>query len=466
MIKPFVIKTARPHRLMVVSLLALSVGLSGCAGGLFNFNKDKEKAVASQGERISIIQFDQKLETSEALKDLEFFLPEAQTVSSWLLPGGNAEQSIEHVKAAEAFRIAWKTKIGEGSGRKTQVTAPPVAADGRIFTLDGEARVRATDALSGKQLWVVDLNPKAKHDKNALGGGLAVANGKLFVGSGFRFVAALDVASGTVLWRKPTNAPVHAAPTADDQRVFATDVDNQIVAYDQNTGEMAWNYQAIIEPARILKASTPAISGDLIIAPFSSGELVGIRRANGTPVWSDALSRTSRTNALSEIRDIAGRPVAFRGDVYAASHSGVFSAVDLRTGNRRWELPVESVNTPWVAGDVVYITSIQGELVAVNRDNGQVYWIRNLNEGYGKTKGGIAFGIGAKRKVYPVWTGPILASNRLIMLNSDGEAVTLDPKKGTIQTKLNLGSAAYIAPIAVGDMIYIVTNDGHLVAIR
>ena len=92
---------------------------------------------------------------------------------------------------------------------------------------------------------------------------------------------------------------------------------NQIIAFNTQTGQQEWSYRGIVEPARILRASSPAVSGDTVIAPFSSGEVVALRASNGQPVWNQVLSRTSRTSALSEIRDIAGRPVISRGFVYA-----------------------------------------------------------------------------------------------------------------------------------------------------
>src|SRR5690606_22381370 len=121
---------------------------------------------------------------------------------------------------------------------------------------------------------------------------------------------------------------------------------------------------------------------------------------------------------LSEVRDIAGRPVISRGMVYGVSHSGVLSALDLRSGQPKWQLPVTGVNAPLPVGDVVYVVSKSGQLIVVNRDTGQVYWTRDLNEGRARKEGGI-FGF-FDRTVRPAWSGPILASNRLVMVNSFG----------------------------------------------
>jgi outer membrane protein assembly factor BamB len=370
---------------------------------------------------------------------------------------------MEHVQAAPEFRVLWSRSIGDGSGRTTEVEAPPVAVDGKIFTLDGKARVTATDDKTGQRAWQTDLTPKKGRDREAFGGGLAVSEGKVFLTSGYRFVAALDAATGKLLWQKPVTSPIHGAPTVSAGRVFAIDVDNQIMAWDVNTGEVSWTYQALVEPARILRASSPAIDGDAVVAPFSSGELVALRAANGNPLWNEVLSRTSRTSALSEIRDIAGRPVIYKGEVYAASHSGVFSAVDLRTGEKRWDLPVASINSPWPAGDVVYLADKAGEVMAVNRDNGQVYWIQDLNKNRARKEGGFAH-VG-RHVVHPVWTGPLLASNRLVLVNDWGEVVALDAKTGEEVKHLHLKQAGFITPMAVDGMIFLLTDKAELIAI-
>jgi outer membrane protein assembly factor BamB len=192
--------------------------------------------------------------------------------------------------------------------------------------------------------------------------------------------------------------------------------------------------------------------------------VVALRATNGQPVWNQVLSRTSRTSALSEIRDIAGRPVISRGFVYAVSHSGVLQAMDIRTGQPKWTLPVAGVNAPLPVGDVVYVVSKTGELTVVNRDSGAVYWTRDLNEGRVRQEGGFMGFF--DRTVRPEWSGPVLASNRLVLVNSDGEAVAFDPKTGALTATLNLGAPAYIAPAAYNGALYVLTNDGELVSIR
>lgn len=450
--------------------LAASVAVSGCSTvnrlNPFKGDDDGPQETAAEGERIAIVAADQTLEVAEALKGADFFLPTPETVTSWPLPGGTPEQSVAHADAGGALSIAWKRGFGEGSSRGVHVTAPPVAANGKIYVMDAQATVSAFDAQSGSKLWSVDLRPDSKRDKEAFGGGLAVADGKLYVTSGYRFAAQVDADTGAIVWRTATEQPIHAAPTVSGGRVFAVSVDNTLQTFDAATGAAGWTYQALTESARILAASSPAIAGDTVVASFGSGELVALRAANGNDLWSEALSRANRNNALSEIRDIPGRPVVYQGDVFAVSHSGVFAATDLRTGQARWSLPVTGITTPWPAGDVVYVVSKAGEVICAARETGQIYWIQDLGKGREKSGGGF-MGVGRKNfTTKPIWSSPVLASNRLIVAGSTGELVALNPKTGAVEKTVNLGSATLIGPIAVNGSIYVATDEAQLIALR
>lgn len=460
----------RASRFLLVGLFAATTAACSTLSAINPFDKgdsnaSREGAAApEERKRIPLLALDQQLVVADALKGVGFYLPPPTTITESPLPGGNPEQAVEHSAAAPAFQVAWRRKIGQGSKKAIHITAPPVIGAGRVYTLDAEAGVGAFDAQTGAPIWRVDLNPHIRRDRTGFGGGVAYADGKVYVASGFRFVAALDAATGAELWRTPVNAEIHSAPTVALGRLYVVNINDQLQAFDLATGKLSWQYQALIEPARILKASSPAVSGDTVVAAFASGELTALRAANGTDLWSNSLTRANRNNALSELRDIAGRPVIYRGDVFAASHSGVFAAIDFRTGVARWQLPVVSIDSPWPAGDVVYIVSKAGEVVCVSRTNGQVYWIRDLNEGRAQTK--ISKVLGRETVTREYWTGVVLASNRLISVSDKGRAVAMDPKTGAVQTFLKIGGTATIAPVAAGGLLYVLTDEGELVAIR
>ena len=456
---------------ILAALLIAALGASSCStvSKLNPFDK-KDKGpseLAGEGQRISIIPADQRLEPAEALKGIDFSLPAAERIGAWPLPGGTPEQSVGSVDAGANLSVAWRKGFGQGQKRGRYVTAPPVAADGKVFVMDADGRVAALDARSGAQVWRTATNPgDNKRDKLAFGGGVAYADGKLYVSSGYREVLQMDAKTGAIGWRTRTSESIHGAPTVFGGRVFTVALDNTLLTFDAATGAASWTYQALAESARILSASSPAVSGETVVAAFGSGELVALRTSNGNDLWNEALSRASRTSALSEIRDIPGRPVIYQGDVFAVSHSGVFAATDLRTGQARWTLPVVGVTAPLPAGDVVYVVSKTGEVICASRENGQIYWVRNLNEGFkSKRKGGV-FGLGGQKQTRPIWSGPLLAGERLLIVGQTGQLVALNAKTGEIQKRVELKGRSILSPIAMDDTVYVVTEEADLIAIR
>jgi outer membrane protein assembly factor BamB len=459
--------TSRTRQVFLVA--AAAAALAGCStvSRLNPFKGSGPPKEVAEGQRINIVSENEVLAVSESLKGVGFALPAPAPVAEWPLPGGTLEQSVENVAAGANLSVAWRHGIGEETNRAVHITAPPIAAAGKIFTMDAEAGVEAHDARSGAEVWHVNLRPSDnRRDREAFGGGLAFADGKLYVTSGYRFVAAVDAASGKLLWRTRTDEPIHAAPTVADNRVMAVALDNSLLTFDAASGAAGWTYQALSEPARILAASSPAVSGDTVVASFGSGELVALRITNGNDLWDEALSRASPTSSLSEIRDIPGRPVIYRGDVFAVSHSGVFSATDLRTGQARWSLPVVGITTPLPAGDVVYVVTKDGRLVCASRDNGQVFWIRDLNAGFKPHREGGFLHIGSHVVPKPIWSSPLLADNRLLLAGTSGELVAVNAKTGEIEKRVKLGAPVLLGPIAAGDTVYVVTDTAQLIALR
>lgn len=455
--------TLRRNARVIAAIVLVAVFAVGGCGTMRNPFRRAAAPRTEAGQRISLLELSEQLKVSETLKGQDFFLPPPQPQASWPLPGGSPEQSVEHVAAAPDFQIAWRRNFGLRSGRRADVMAPPVVADDKVFVMDAAATLSAHDARSGSPLWRVNLKPKGKHaDRDGFGGGIAFDGGKLYVSSGFRLVAEVNARDGHVDWLTRTDAPIHDAPTVSDGRVYVVDVDDELLTFNAASGAPDWTYQALTEPARMLVASSPAVANDTIVASFASGELVALRSDNGTELWNQPLSHTTRTNALSEIRDISGRPVIYKGDVFAVSHADVMADTDLRTGQVRWSLPISATTTPWPAGDVVFVVDQSGEVICAARDSGQLYWITDLNAPPPATKRHKK----ASKRIRAVWSSPILASGRLITVSDKGEAVALNPKTGVIEKRLKIGDDVLLSPIAAGGLIYIATQKADLIAIR
>jgi outer membrane protein assembly factor BamB len=439
--------------------LSAALALSGC--GSFGFDSfdswfGEPEAPPLPGERIAILALDQSLEADPKLADLPVRLPRPYANDAWVQAGGVPSHANHHLAAgsAEALQAAWTTSIGTGSDDEHQLTAEPLIVGGRIYTLDVESVVSAFDAADGDRIWRTELMPD--EEDGAFGGGLAHADGKIYVSTGFAQVVALNAENGEEIWRVGLGGPMRAAPAVNGDRVFAITIDNQLHAVDANTGEKLWAHSGITEVASLFGGASPATAGGIVVVPYSSGELFALRVENGRPVWSDSLSNIRRIDAVSALADIRGMPVIDRGLVYAVSHSGRMVAIDQRTGSRAWDREIGGTQTPWVAGDFIYVLSNESKLYCLTRDGGRVRWVQTLQrfENEEESKGLIQ------------WTGPVLIGDRLVVAGSHGEAMSVSPYTGELLGRMELPDPVSIAPAVADETLYILTDGGELMALR
>ena len=445
------------HRLKALCLTLAAVaalGLSGCS--MLDSMTSSTPKPKLPGKRLSVMELETKLTVDPDLKDEAMVLPLANANTEWTQPGGNSGNSMQHLEAPGKLEKLWSIDAGSGSGGAARLIASPIVAEGKVFVLDAEAHVRAFDAKSGKKLWTVDLTPEDQDSEKARGGGVAYENGNLFVATGFGLMYGLDAASGKILWTTNGIVPFRASPTASNGRVYAITSDNQMICFDQKTGEILWRHRGITEAAGILAATSPAVVGSIVIAPYSSGELFALRAENGTILWSDSLTRTGNLTSLSELNDIAGRPVIDSDRVFAISHSGRFVSIDLRTGERVWTRDVPGVQTPWLAGENIFLVTTEQEVVGMSRRDGRIHWLTKLMRWEDETD-----------KTDPVeWSGPLLISEKLLLVSTTGEAVTLSAQTGEVLSTFDLPGSSLIAPIEADGIVYILTDNGTLLALR
>ena len=435
-------------RTVTAALLLVSSLLAAC--GWFESKKQP-----LSGDRISVLSLDRQLEPDPDLAKIPITLPAPVVNPDWPEPGGYPNHAMQHLSLPDRLARAWSKSTGEGASRYSRVLSHPVVEKGRVYAMDGAVQVGAYDAATGDRIWQVDLKPEDERG-SSFGGGVAFWNDRLYASTGYGQVLALDPADGKVIWRSNVGAPVRSGPTVSDGRVFAVTVENELVVLAADDGRRLWVHNGIPETASLLGSASPAVEGEVVVVAYSSGELYALTVETGRPLWSDNLALTGNLDAVSTLADIRGWPVIDRGRVYAASHSGRMAAIDLRSGERAWEQELGSTHSLWVAGDYVYILSNDNELLCLTRNDGKVRWVRVLPS-YENDK---------KKKDPMTWAGPVLGGDRLIVLSSDGGALSISPYTGEPLGRDEMSAGGYFAPVIADNSLYVLTADAELSAYR
>ncbi|MEL6862308.1 MAG: PQQ-binding-like beta-propeller repeat protein [Pseudomonadota bacterium] len=418
--------------------------------------REAEEALEKEG-RITMVLGDESLQPDPDLVSEIVNLAEMRDLTEgWPQAGSRASKATGHINVAANLDIAWRANVGNGSDRKSALTTPPVASADTIYTIDARQMIVATNASNGRRIWSERIDSGARRDNTGIGSGIGLEGNTLVVASGYGFVAAFDATNGTELWRTSTEAPMTGSPTIKDGRVFVSSNNNEVLALDLETGTTLWSDQAIAETARVLGSPSVAAVEDIVVAPYSSGEVIAYLASNGRRLWSEALASVGQFTPISSINDIGARPILGGGLVFAASQSGVFAAIDGRTGNRVWQQPIGTTQAPALAGEYIFIVGVDAELACIKAGTGQVVWVTEL-EKFKNTK---------KQKGRVTYAGPMVANNRILIASSRGELIAFDPQTGDETDRLKLGDPVYIEPIAVQDKLIVLTDDARLIAIR
>jgi len=383
----------------------------------------------------------------------DIVLPGVVRNKSWTQFGGDPSHIGGNLEGG--LTKAWTADVGTGGNWRARFTAEPLVVDNQVFTMDTDGVVRSFALATGARQWSTDTRPE-DNDNDSIGGGLGYSRGRLYAATGRAELVAIDPASGAIAWRVPLTGPARGAPTIDGDHIYLTTVDEKLLCLSRIDGKALWHFQANTGVAGMLGVAAPAIANGIVVAGFESGDLVALRADTGTVVWSDNLGALKGTTGMSEFASIRGGLVIQNAIVYAIGLGGLFAAIDLRSGRRVWQRDVAGANTPWLAGDVLYVLSIEQRLAAVSALDGTVFWSTEMPR----------FENPKRTKNLITWYGPVMASGKLLLVNDQEQMAVVDPIFGKIVSTMEIPDTASLRPIIADGTVFVLTDDATLTAFR
>ncbi|WP_425090547.1 PQQ-binding-like beta-propeller repeat protein [Tropicimonas sp. S265A] len=421
-----------------------------------------EDEIILPGERLDVrAPLDPEAEVPEPAdrtpREVALSLPSQVNHQSWSHTNGSVQHRIQHPALGTNPQRIWSADIGAGSDRKRRITATPVAADGRIFTLDALARVSAV-STSGAVLWTRDLTPPREQSEEASGGGLAVVDGTLYVTSAFGFLTAFDAATGDIRWQQKLDAAATAPPTVSGGIAYLVGRDSVAWAIDTRNGRVLWSLPGTPSGTGYVGGGAPALTDRLAILPFPSAEITGVLRQSGIGVWGGAVSGQRLGRAYAAFSDITGDPVIVGNTIYAGNASGRTAAINAANGDRIWTADEGATSPVWPVGNTLFLVSDLNELVRLDSRTGEVVWAVPLPKFVDEK-------VRRRKSIYAHY-GPVLAGGRLWVASNDEVLRGFSPSSGALTAQIELPGGAASAPIVVNQTLYVVSQDGELHAYR
>src|SRR5258707_8301437 len=274
---------------------------------------------------------------------------DAATGNNWLLNGRTFDAGhfspLQQItdKNIAGLGLAWSLDIDSAMG----VVSEPIVVDGVIYFSAPLSKVYAVAAATGKLLWQFD--PQVRLDQAINGSysartnaGVAVWNGKVYVGTGDCRLVAIEAATAKKVWEatvcEPTQTGITGAPHVAKGKILMgfngsdDGVRGALVAYDAETGKEAWRFWTVPgDPSKPFE--TKALE---MAAKTWSGK--DAWKIGGGDVW-DAITYDEATNLVIFGTAGAGGDYGELSSIKGTGDklfSGCIIAVNAETGEYGW----------------------------------------------------------------------------------------------------------------------------------
>jgi outer membrane protein assembly factor BamB len=427
---------------------AVTLGLAACS---------PPEAIL-KGTRISVLP-EIKLEAISAEAQAEGArLPAVVNVNSAPMPGLSAGHAGGNPRFEAPLTEAWRASIG-GVGSDLAELAQPVVGDGRVYTVAPNGIVAAFDVRDGSQVWSIRIEEIKDDPLPGIAGGLALSREGLIVHAGGRRLALLKPSDGSILWGVETDIPLRGSATIiGTDRVAVTDLDGNMTVVTLVSGERVWQHFGIVSNTVIFGAPAPAFANDEIVLAGAAGEVSYFDASTGELLWTDSVASLLPRTAIQGLGDVRATPVHDGGLIFVVSQSGRFVVFSARNGLPVWERAIGGIEMPWVAGESVFVLSLDGRLYALRRSDGAVRWITELD-------GAVPLDVVAPEKP-PRYVGPIVAGDKVYVVSRDGVVQAFDASTGAAGEVFSTGQEILTPPQVAGGRMFLVGRSGTLIAVE
>lgn len=316
----------------------------------------------------------------------------------------------------------------------------------------------------------------------------AVDGDRLFAADINGEVVALDRFTGKVIWDKDLDRPVSGAVGAGYGLVLLGTLKGEVIALDAESGEEKWRARVTSEVL-----APPATNGDVVVVQTQDDRLIALEASSGNQRWI-----YENTPAVLTLRG-TGSPVVTNDLAVAGLSSGKVIALDVQRGLPVWE---QRVAVPQgrseldrvvdidggllLSGDTLYVATYQGRVAGLDLQSGRVLWQREASsyvgvaQGFGNVYVSLANGSLEsvdERSATALWSNDALARRQLsapevfssyvAFGDFEGYLHLVSQVDGRFVGRERIDSDGLRArPLVVGDMLYAYGNSGKLVALK
>ena len=375
---------------------------------------------------------------------------------------GHAGQSSGHAGGHLSLEWplakAWDASI-EGVDDVTVELAQPVIAHDSVYALGADGSLHAFNLADGATKWTVTIEAYSDDPWAGIVGGIAANDTQLLVHASLYKLVSLSPETGEELWSITHSDRLKGGPTLlSDEAVMVTDINGRLFVYEAETGKPLWERSGLASNTVVFGAPAPAFAGGEVVLAGAGGEVSVYDAQTGDLFWADSLASFNPRTPLQELGDVRAHPVHDGKLIFVIAQSGRMVAYQAVSGIDIWEQPLTSIEVPWLAGDTIYVMSIEGRLYALRRSDGAARWAADL-------PGALPSGVIASENL-PRYSNPIVASHNVFVISEAGDMHIFDAATGAFVNKVSTTGPVTTAPAVAQNSVVVLSSRGTVSVYR
>ncbi len=271
-------------------------------------------------------------------------------------------------------------------------------------------------------------------------------NNTLIVADNIAKYYALNINSGKLLWSKNNLAPFNSQIKIFQKKIFIIDYSNTLRCFSLKDGEELWSIETESSLIRSQKKLSMVIVNNILYFKNSIGDINAVNIDEGELLWQlpTQNSLINEGTFSLETSDL----VTDGNTLFFSNNRNKFFSIDLITGSFNWENTVNSNLRPTLIGNYIFTVSLEGYLIIIEKNSGNIIRVNDLFSGFKKKK---------REKIKPV--GFVVGTKNIYLTTNQGRLIVVDIKSGKINSILKIDNEKISRPFVLEKSLYVVKDN-------
>lgn len=338
----------------------------------------------------------------------------------------NSEPPTPLVALADPIKLDLKWRVDtRAASNNAAYRLQPLLLGDRVYSIDTGGTISCINLENGRILWKYPTGLTAI-------AGLGGNQETLVATSQDGDIVAFGVLEKGLepAWRTRVDSEIRARPVVDGAQIFLRSVDGKLRSLDIANGSQQWVLSRRVPSLSLTGNSEPLVQGRVVYVGFDDGKLVAVDRSGGQIIWEATVSIPSGRTEVERLVDLDGNFVLRDGILYVSSFQGRLVAIQAVSGDVLWSRQFSSYQDIAIDDNAIYLSSDDSDLWSIDRRTGAAFWKQEA--------------LHARRL-----TAPAIVGDKLVVVDYEGYLHWISRDDGRLIGRILVGEArSYVQPMS------------------